>query len=75
MNPSHAALAPASREVRIPCAEAWLYGDLVLPGATHLFEEHGALKQVAELAANWFNTHLAATRTPGIRHDRHTPSL
>ena len=34
MNPSHAALAPASREVRIPCAEAWLYGDLVVPAGT-----------------------------------------
>lgn len=47
----------------------------IVPGATHLFEEGGALKQVAELAAGWFNTHLAAIRTPGIRHDRHTPAL
>ncbi len=31
MNLPHADLAPASREVRIPCAQAWLYGDLVLP--------------------------------------------
>ena len=31
MSPSHAALAPESREIRIPCGEAWLYGDLVLP--------------------------------------------
>ncbi len=32
--------------------------DLV-PGATHLFEEPGALDQVATLAAGWFSTHLA----------------
>jgi putative phosphoribosyl transferase len=31
----------------------------VVPGATHLFEEPGALEQVAELAAGWFARHLA----------------
>ena len=31
----------------------------VVPGATHLFEERGALEQVAELATSWFSTHLA----------------
>jgi putative phosphoribosyl transferase len=31
MNSPPAALAPESREIRIPCGEAWLYGDLVLP--------------------------------------------
>jgi dienelactone hydrolase len=30
----------------------------VVPGATHLFEEPGALGSVAELAADWFETHL-----------------
>lgn len=30
----------------------------VIPGATHLFEEPGALERVAELAAAWFATHL-----------------
>ncbi|OYW18033.1 MAG: hydrolase [Burkholderiales bacterium 12-64-5] len=30
----------------------------IVPGATHLFEEHGALEQVAELAAAWFTAHL-----------------
>lgn len=30
----------------------------VVPGATHLFEEPGALEQVAQLAANWFRKHL-----------------
>jgi putative phosphoribosyl transferase len=33
----------------------------VVPGATHLFEEPGALERVAELATRWFATHLAAT--------------
>jgi dienelactone hydrolase len=30
----------------------------VVPGATHLFEEPGALERVAELAAAWFTAHL-----------------
>jgi len=30
----------------------------VVPGATHLFEEPGALEQVATLAARWFSAHL-----------------
>jgi pimeloyl-ACP methyl ester carboxylesterase len=30
----------------------------IVPGATHLFEERGALAQVARLAADWFTTHL-----------------
>jgi putative phosphoribosyl transferase len=30
----------------------------VLSGATHLFEEPGALEKVADLAAEWFNSHL-----------------
>jgi putative phosphoribosyl transferase len=32
---------------------------VVVPGATHLFEEPGALEQVAALAASWFTRHLA----------------
>jgi putative phosphoribosyl transferase len=34
----------------------------VVPGATHLFEEPGALEVVADLAARWFLEHLARTR-------------
>jgi putative phosphoribosyl transferase len=30
-----------------------------VPGATHLFEEPGALRHVSELAVDWFVTHLA----------------
>jgi len=33
----------------------------VVPGATHLFEEPGALQQVAELARQWFVEDLAET--------------
>jgi dienelactone hydrolase len=33
----------------------------VIPGATHLFEEPGALERVAELAAEWFGRYLART--------------
>ncbi|HLH69099.1 MAG TPA: dienelactone hydrolase family protein [Candidatus Dormibacteraeota bacterium] len=32
----------------------------VVAGATHLFEEPGALERVAELAVDWFRRHLAA---------------
>jgi putative phosphoribosyl transferase len=31
----------------------------IIPGATHLFEEPGALEQVARLARSWFALHLA----------------
>jgi putative phosphoribosyl transferase len=30
----------------------------VVPGATHLFEEPGALEEVARLAVEWFTAHL-----------------
>ena len=33
----------------------------IVPGATHLFEEPGALDRVAELAREWFARHLAPT--------------
>jgi len=32
----------------------------VVPGATHLFEEAGALERVAQLAGEWFARHLAS---------------
>jgi putative phosphoribosyl transferase len=31
---------------------------VIVPGATHLFEEPGTLEQVATLAADWFGRHL-----------------
>ena len=32
----------------------------IVPGATHLFEESGALEKVAQLASDWFVKHLGA---------------
>jgi dienelactone hydrolase len=32
---------------------------VIVPGATHLFEEPGALDEVARLARDWFKRHLA----------------
>jgi hypothetical protein len=31
----------------------------IVPGATHLFEEPGALERVSALAVGWFTRHLA----------------
>jgi putative phosphoribosyl transferase len=38
----------------------------IVPGATHLFEEPGALEKVAQLASEWFQLHMIGrTRTAG----------
>lgn len=46
----------------------------VIPGATHLFEEPGALEEVARLAADWFARHLrppvSGIRSLGCRPPR-----
>jgi putative phosphoribosyl transferase len=34
---------------------------IIIPGATHLFEEPGALDEVARLACEWFQRHLFST--------------
>jgi dienelactone hydrolase len=34
----------------------------IIPGATHLFEESGALEQVAKLAGDWFSLHVSSPR-------------
>jgi putative phosphoribosyl transferase len=39
----------------------------IVPGATHLFEEAGALEQVAELAGRWFASHLPAASAAPMR--------
>jgi len=31
---------------------------VIIPGATHLFEEPGAIDEVARLAAAWFLKHM-----------------
>lgn len=33
----------------------------IVPGATHLFEEPGAIERVADLAGDWFERHIAGT--------------
>ena len=43
----------AERKMRCPVRTE------VVPGATHLFEEQGALEHVADLAAGWFRQHMA----------------
>jgi putative phosphoribosyl transferase len=37
---------------------------VVVPGATHLFEEPGTLEEVARLAKEWFLRHLAPVEVP-----------
>jgi pimeloyl-ACP methyl ester carboxylesterase len=36
----------------------------IVPGATHLFEEPGALDQVIDLAGQWFTRHLSGLSRP-----------
>ena len=45
----------ASRELAAP------HHIEIIPGATHLFEEPGALERVAALASAWFGEHLAGS--------------
>lgn len=40
----------------------------IVPGAQHLFEEPGALDQVAELAREWFSRHLLGVQTSAQPH-------
>ncbi|MDP1827657.1 MAG: hydrolase [Archangium sp.] len=49
---------------RIPAAKQLA----IVPGATHLFEEPGALEQVARLAGDWFLEHLAVPATTTHAH-------
>jgi putative phosphoribosyl transferase len=43
------------------CAEKKL---ILVPGATHLFEEPGTLERAANLAADWFASHLSVAAKP-----------
>jgi putative phosphoribosyl transferase len=40
---------------------------VIVPGATHLFEEPGTLEEVARLATQWFARHLAVPVAVGLR--------
>ena len=41
---------------------------IIVPGATHLFEEPGALEDVAGIATDWFASRFEAAGQVGIRH-------
>lgn len=43
---------------------------VIIPGATHLFEESGMLDEVARIAAQWFIRHLASTPAP-LEHSQY----
>lgn len=45
----------------------------LIPGATHLFEEPGALSEVAELARDWFLTHFTGSFTGSAPDAPHPP--
>ena len=49
---------------QLPCEKQLV----IVPGTTHLFEEPGALDEVARLARRWFEQHLfpAAQRASGV---------
>ncbi|AOJ03630.1 MULTISPECIES: dienelactone hydrolase family protein [Burkholderia] len=54
-------------------AAGWLIGEsklVIVPGATHLFEEPGTLDEVARLAADWFVAHLGGDREAHKRSRR-----
>jgi pimeloyl-ACP methyl ester carboxylesterase len=40
---------------------------VIVPGATHLFEEPGTLEEAARLATDWFARNLAVPVTAGLR--------
>ena len=41
----------------------------IIPGATHLFEEPGALEEVARLAGEWFTRHFRGARASSTMLD------
>jgi pimeloyl-ACP methyl ester carboxylesterase len=45
---------------------------VIVPGATHLFEEPGALDEVARLARDWFLRHLVSATHPAGSGNRRT---
>jgi putative phosphoribosyl transferase len=57
---------------RLACEEKKL---VIIPGATHLFEEPGALPEVARIAADWFARHLAAASRPPVAHKERMASV
>jgi dienelactone hydrolase len=46
----------------------------IVPAATHLFEEEGALEQVAHLAREWFTRHLVPVAKQSLPSATNTPA-
>jgi alpha-beta hydrolase superfamily lysophospholipase len=40
---------------------------IIIPGATHLFEEPGALEEVARVAAEWFSHHFKLAKKTRVQ--------
>jgi len=53
---------------QLRCSEKKL---VIVPGATHLFEEPGTLEQVAQVAAEWFAGHFAPVGRPEAAASTH----
>lgn len=45
---------------------------VIVPDANHLFEEPGALEEVARLAVNWFKQHLIYGGRARLHASAHT---
>jgi putative phosphoribosyl transferase len=43
---------------------------VIIPGATHLFEEPGTLEEVARVAAEWFSRHFKSPQKPQVQSAR-----
>ncbi len=76
--PSLLIVGGADRQVielnRLAFAEMGCEKELaIVPGATHLFEEPGALEQVAGLAAAWFLRHLGPQAKTSTERRRTAP--
>lgn len=50
---------------RLKCSDKKL---VIVPGATHLFEEPGTLEAVAKLAADWFSSHFIPAKKAQRAH-------
>ncbi len=49
---------------KLQCREKEL---VIIPGATHLFEEPGTLEEVARVATHWFTGHFNTARKPAVQ--------
>jgi hypothetical protein len=64
---------PLEQHVRIPAGGVTIDGETrleIVPGATHLFEEPGALDHVALLARDWFLRYLKPVPVGNRSHPR-----